>query len=237
VAETNKTQHARLSWGTDDYFSFLDLPEGIGEGGSALSPRYPTIEAALDARRKHPLGAWLFQNADFQKAWALFRRLRSKATDGPLTKSSAELIFLRLVVLDAGLALLRLGAAARQNRTDTKKGRDRALRHVKTLLSLFGKGLGMQDTGSQRQLASKLHELQIELSKPRSRRVYSAERTKGSAALKTLAQSLQSEFQLRSPAIIEHVSKMIGSPRDTRACARYCDAAEEPRLELLVTLD
>jgi hypothetical protein len=226
VTEPSKTQWARQNWDVDDYFSFLDLPEEIGEGGSALHPRYTTIDEALAARTKHPLGAWLSQNPDFKKAWALFRRLRNKATDGPLTASSAELIFLRLVVMDAGLALLERGSP-RQNRGDTKKGRERAMRHVKALLSFFGRGIGPQDPSDQRQLASMLRELQTELSEPRSRKTYSADRTKGTAALKTLAQSLRRELRLRSPAIIEHVSRMIGSPRDTRACARYCDAAED----------
>jgi hypothetical protein len=105
MTEPSKTQPARPNWGIKDYFSFLDLSEEIGEGGTVLHPRYKTVEDALDARRKHPIGAWLFQNPDFRKAWerfkrlrkGAFKRLRKGATEGPLTGPTAELIFLRLV--------------------------------------------------------------------------------------------------------------------------------------------
>jgi hypothetical protein len=96
---------------------------------------------------------------------------------------------------------------------------------------LFDKGIGLEHPRDQRQLAVMLRELQTELSQPRPRKPYSAKRTKGTAALKTLAQSLQTEFRKCSPAIIEHVSNMIGTPRDTRACARYCKAAQDQKLE------
>lgn len=242
-------------WSHDDYKSFVQLGErigpkklnaftrlainaqyGAGEARRAAllaeaSHDFESVEAAWEARRKHPIYKWLSENENFKAAWITFQRRRRKATSEKLAALDAEFVFLRLVVQCARSCFLSKEMADFRFEATAPK-RQAAARHVKALLESFGDGVSLADYSKQGQLEGMLRELANELH-AQNRKTYEGPRVTGTRALEAFAQKLLVYLDLRSPAIVHDIANMAGISRDASTCERYVKKAVQWRRSLL----
>jgi hypothetical protein len=239
----SKSRH----WPHEDVQSFLNLGERIGPTAkspklgelwrlsslaSLLAPKtvltegdFVTLEDAWRARRKHPIYKWLDKNEDFRAARSTFQKLQLKAHGNKLKASTAEFVFMRLVVENADLYFRRKLSESRP-RGAIKHLRISADKHAGKLLDLFADGLGLSSYPQQKQLEESLRALQIEL-RSQHRKPYGGSRVAASNFLEYFALQLNIDLDLHSPAIVQDIGDMVGISRDTKACGIYAKRAKE----------